>query len=827
MDKETKRRLVITLLGIVAIVALLTGISYAAFQTDLEGTETNAVKTGCLKVTMTDNGNVSITNAAPQKDENGLSNDPYTYTLTNTCTVDATYLTTINVLNGSNMDNISKVKVSLSGDTYVEPTIESNLPETELVDESETSVVKSYVLDEGTLSVGESKTFNLRTWIDYDVTEITGGLQNKIIVLSEALHNKTIAYSTKSAAYQVLKNIPVLSESQYSYTTIPSQTGLVKVDNSGNVKYYMRGNPDNYIKFGTDSSGTNYTWRVLSSNNDGSINLVYDGIYKASTYANIATNLNTLYTDLQKDEKYIKTDGTFCEEKTVNNTYVSTLRVENHNPSSTCESNNVLTKIGILSADDLMYAGAVTGVANTSFFLKESSSYYTSSHASANNVYIYTAQNSLQSNVKTSSLGIKPVITLSKDAIIEGTGTSSEPFYVTGLYTEEKPVDTADTTAPTIVFAKVDEEWSKENKTIRISAKDDVQGSGIAGYIVKSASTKPSLTDSAWEASSAATYTTINSYANGTYYAFVKDASGNISEATKVVIERVDTTAPTCTIRINPNGEVTDYKTLSIISTDTDIDTNNYSWDHTTSKEDALKISENGVYTAHIKDYAGNEGTCSATITTITNKNYAMLTTGEEFYNLLSENGYAPYDITSVTVLTNATVDKTKAETIIDVSANQDGSVEALIVDNEMMPLAESDVLYKHLYIVTEKEILYANPDSSGLFVYSAASINVAALNTSKVKNMSDMFYGCYLNGITGLNTWDTSNVINMSGMFADSYYDGTNFDLSNFDTRSVTNAEGMFCNSYESEIVTSSNLTTGANWTLTEADGIFTCPSS
>ena len=822
MDKETKRRLVITLFGIIAIVALLTGISFAAFQNDVTGTKTQSMKTGCLKVSMTDNGNVSITNAAPQKDENGLQNTPYTYTLTNTCTVDASYITTINVLNGSNMDNVSKIKVSLSGDTYVEPTIESNLPETELVDESETTVVKSYVLDEGTLAVGESKTFNLRTWIDYDVTEITGGVQNKIIVLSEAQHNKTIAYSTKSAAYQVLKNVPVLSESQYSYTTVPGQTGLVKVDNSGNVKYYMRGNPNNYIKFGTNSSGTNYTWRVLSSNSDGSINLVYNGIYKTATYANLSTNLNTLYNDLKKDEKYIKTDSTFCEEKTVNSTYVSALRVPNHNPTSSCESNNVLTKIGILSADDLMYAGAATGVANTSFFLKESSSYFTASHASSSNVYAYTAANSLASTAKTSSLGIKPVITLSKDAIIEGQGTSSVPFYVTGLYTEEKPVDKADTTAPTIVFAKVDEEWSKENKTIRISAKDDVQGSGIAGYIIRTSSSKPSLTDSAWEASSAATYTTINKYGNGTYYAFVKDASGNISEGTKVVINKVDTTAPTCTIRINPNGEKTDYKTLSIISSNTDIDINNYSWDHTTSKEDSLKVSENGVYTAHIKDLAGNEGTCSATITTIISKNYAMLTTGEEFENLLrkeiGEN--FRYDFGTVTVLTNTTVDKSKAEAIIDVSANKDGSVEAIIVHNDMMPLAIVGDL--NLYIVTEKEILYANPDSSMLFAFSAMSIDVGALNTSKVKNMYGMFGGVRTDYITGLDTWDTSNVINMSLMFAYSYYDRTNFDLSNFDTRSVTNAEGMFCDS-----ITSSNLTTGANWTLTEADGLYTCPTS
>lgn len=142
MDKETKRKVKITLIGIIGIIILLIGVSFAAFSSDLAGVQIQSMQTGCLKVDMTDNGSVNMTNEAPTSDEDGLTKTPYTYTLTNTCTTDAFYTTTINVMNSSNLDNISKIKVSLEGDSYLAPTIESNLEEMASVDTSETGISK-------------------------------------------------------------------------------------------------------------------------------------------------------------------------------------------------------------------------------------------------------------------------------------------------------------------------------------------------------------------------------------------------------------------------------------------------------------------------------------------------------------------------------------------------------------------------------------------------------------------------------------------------------------------------------------------------------------
>ena len=75
----------------------------------------------------------------------------------------------------------------------------------------------------------------------------------------------------------------------------------------------------------------------------------------------------------------------------------------------------------------------------------------------------------------------------------------------------------------------------------------------------------------------------------------------------------------------------------------------------------------------------------------------------------------------------------------------------------------------------------------------------IANLNTSKVTDMSFMFYGCGLQGLE-LNGFDTSNVTNMSFMF-DGCENLKSLDLSSFDTSNVTEMGSMFenCNQLES----------------------------
>ena len=84
--------------------------------------------------------------------------------------------------------------------------------------------------------------------------------------------------------------------------------------------------------------------------------------------------------------------------------------------------------------------------------------------------------------------------------------------------------------------------------------------------------------------------------------------------------------------------------------------------------------------------------------------------------------------------------------------------------------------------------------DMSYMFNYCSGltSLDVSNFDTSKVTDMSYMFSSC--SGLTSLDVsnFDTSNVTNMGGMFI-AFSGLTSLDVSNFDTSNVTNMGYMF----------------------------------
>ena len=73
-------------------------------------------------------------------------------------------------------------------------------------------------------------------------------------------------------------------------------------------------------------------------------------------------------------------------------------------------------------------------------------------------------------------------------------------------------------------------------------------------------------------------------------------------------------------------------------------------------------------------------------------------------------------------------------------------------------------------------------------------TLDLSGWDTSNVKNMGDMFYGCHNLKSLNLSGWDTSNVENMKQMF--SYCSQLkSLDISGWDTSIVNNTSWMFSN--------------------------------
>ena len=110
---------------------------------------------------------------------------------------------------------------------------------------------------------------------------------------------------------------------------------------------------------------------------------------------------------------------------------------------------------------------------------------------------------------------------------------------------------------------------------------------------------------------------------------------------------------------------------------------------------------------------------------------------------------------------------KEEAAYTYDISANQNGSVMAYLVENGTLEDSVLGTIPAYDMYIQANGKVYANYDSSFLFFSNLTEINnMENLNTSYVINMSDMFDG--MSSLTTLDVshFDTSNVTDMRSMF-------------------------------------------------------------
>lgn len=574
-DKRNKNTFIIVLTIVSALVVIVgTTLAYVSFT--LTSSKDNLIKAGCLKIDMTEKDNISLTSSLPMLDEKGLELTPYIYTLTNSCTVDAYYETNLGIINTSNIDNVSKVKLSLGGDTYLYPVFVGSLNDGTLV-ENDSTISKVYLMDSGYLKAGASKTFELRMWVDSEVESMTGIIDAKVIVNATAKSGPE--FNSYTSGYKAISNASIIEPTNanpnYAYPapytdsndTYSQSSGIIRVSENDNDVYYFRGNIEsNYLTF------AGFTWRIIKVNSDGSIKIALDvnttteeseeGVvsktYDSSEFTNnltsaynsttttsdslnysnslIKTKLESWYnTNLSSYESYI-IDTTFCNDMTNSNNYYGayTRNISSHNPNGVCTS-TLTAKIGTLTADELSYAGIVTDLYSSDNYLYHDFNYWTMSPSYFNaDAYVLGVTSGKLESVKVDdSRVVIPVITISKNALLSGNGSLDNMFRVIGTYGEKSTY--SDTTPPIINYVR-----TNVNGQIEISATDGAFGTGITGYYISTSNTAPTLIAEGWITKTSEKYITTDVYNNGTYYVFAKDGSGNISDSKVITIEVAD-----------------------------------------------------------------------------------------------------------------------------------------------------------------------------------------------------------------------------------------------------------------------------------------------
>ena len=240
---------------------------------------------------------------------------------------------------------------------------------------------------------------------------------------------------------------------------VTSGDGLYSKTTSTGTTYYFKGAVENnYVKFAYK------VWRIVRINEDGTMRLItqdnvissqkfnsayntYDKMYYTNSEIKTAVEnwYKTNISDKGFDEKVVN-GNYFCEQaKVVYNTNytagsATVATKDNYTPSFDCTTDGngkgvVSGKVGLITIDEVLFAGGVIG-SSSNFYLKNGSAYCMMSPAG---FYTYNDYARAWGVVNAgrigdfhvaSNYGVRPVINLSADTLVTGSGTSSDPYVV-------------------------------------------------------------------------------------------------------------------------------------------------------------------------------------------------------------------------------------------------------------------------------------------------------------------------------------------------------------------------------------------------------------
>ena len=250
----------------------------------------------------------------------------------------------------------------------------------------------------------------------------------------------------------ILKNNSVnkSSKTKIGEDLAKENEGLIEDFDDYGITYYFRGNvPNNYVKI------NNNLWRIVRINGNGTVKLVInEPLSDLSSYNETVDNYEDLSTaSISKFltsfyENYLSTVDTyianskFCSEngKVANDkgfTYNTYERLAiNKIPTFNCLGNTYTSKIGMLTADEVVFAGANLTDDNKEFYLYNSkfeNIWWTSSLALINNNIFYPMSVSVEGKLVTNVSGTlnrnaRPSINVARKVVVTGDGTITKPY---------------------------------------------------------------------------------------------------------------------------------------------------------------------------------------------------------------------------------------------------------------------------------------------------------------------------------------------------------------------------------------------------------------
>ena len=297
---KNKKIIILIILILISILTLI-GSSYALLTKTFTSKKLS-VEVGTLKVDFTEGNAITMDNAMPMTDENGMNTTPYTFTITNSGTIDSYY--TI-----SNEEDINNTLDT----TYLKYKLVSNDGYDSGIKRLKDIGTGTYrIVDERSLVKNKSTTYKLYLWIASDAGN---DIQNKIYkskIIVNSTSNKTLdtycldngftklsdcmlVMNNHEATTDIAKtNIKAKGTPDFSKTATTDEGLFMTEDDEGESYYYRGAVKNNYVSF------AGFTWRIIRRNGDGSVRMIYSGKSTSDTGDNVTignSEFNSKYWD--------------------------------------------------------------------------------------------------------------------------------------------------------------------------------------------------------------------------------------------------------------------------------------------------------------------------------------------------------------------------------------------------------------------------------------------------------------------------------------------------------------------------------------------------
>lgn len=423
IDNRYQLIMIIIISFFVAIVALAVFLSNVQFEEKVNGTIATVINDGDLVINYIDGDEISFYD----KEEH-----TYGLSITNSSNTKIYYSV---FFSSANTEDIS-VKIK-DRDGNVIHKVRENLLSTKLINlysiEGGETVRYTVVLE------GDKK------------VRFTGTLK----VVNESLSNETFS------DLLLLNNNVVVPKTRVGSEISTQNEGLISTKDNRGISYYFRGNVDNnYIRLGE------LMFRIVRINGDGTVRIVLDTVLpNASPYntnslatgseastltllgqSSLLNILNAWYEDNLHDYSAYLSVGDYCTDTTftrnVNGIIYSSMyeRIfEDKSPDLYCSGSIYTGKVGLLSVDEVVLAGAYGNVPNTSYYLYNKD--ILGNYVTSSSFFINSSNNAAMVNIMsngaigdgvlvTNASYIRPVVQVGVSAKVKGNGTLSDPYII-------------------------------------------------------------------------------------------------------------------------------------------------------------------------------------------------------------------------------------------------------------------------------------------------------------------------------------------------------------------------------------------------------------